>query len=258
MIQVQALSVRYGAYLALREVTLSVASGEVLAVIGPNGAGKSTLIRAACGVLPVGTGRVLIDDVNIHHLSPAQRARRVAVVPQAALLPPAFTVQQTVLMGRTPFLNWLGQSGQADQRQVQLALDRTQMTSFVDRRVSELSGGEQQRVLLARALAQSTPALLLDEPTAHLDLNHQTTFLNLVRDLAQQEKLAVIITLHDLNLAGEYADRVAVLSEGVLCSLGRPAEVLTPELLSRIYQIPVRVIPNPINGVPLILPGGHS
>ena len=258
MLNIQSLSVAYGSHSVLHGVDLHVAAGEVLAVIGPNGAGKSTLIRAVSGVIPVRNGRILIDGQSLHELSANQRARYLAVVPQVRSLPSAFTVYQTVLLGRTPFLGWMGKCGETDHEWVQWALARTQAEALAERCVGELSGGEQQRVLLARALVQNAPVLLLDEPTTYLDLQHQSGLLNLVRELALEKNLAVLMVLHDLNLASLYADRVALLVNGRIHTAGTPAEVLTGANLSAVYHVPVQVIPHPAYGTPLILPDGVS
>jgi iron complex transport system ATP-binding protein len=257
MLEISSLSVAYGKRIALENVSLSVQPGEVLVLAGPNGAGKSTLLRTISGVLPALTGHIHVGGRNLASLSPAQRARFLAVVPQARNLPATFTVYQTVLLGRTPHLGWLGQASPQDHALVRLALDRTQTLDLADRRVGELSGGEQQRVLLARALAQNTPVLLLDEPTTHLDLQHQSHLLNLVRGLATQHHLAVIMALHDLNMAGIYADRVALLVGGRLQAQGTPGEVLTEPILSSVYRVPIHVVPHPEYGSPLILPNGR-
>jgi iron complex transport system ATP-binding protein len=180
------------------------------------------------------------------------------VVPQARSLPPAFTVYESTLMGRTPYLGWLGQASVADHDHARQALERTHLDEFSDRRVGELSGGEQQRVLLARALAQDTPVLLLDEPTTHLDLQHQSNLLNLIRSLVNERQLAVLMALHDLNLAGLYADRVALLVGGRLVACGLPHEVLTEQTLAAVYRIPVHVMTHPEYGSPLILPDGRE
>lgn len=258
MLKIKSLSVAYGETLALDNITLGVQPGEILVVIGPNGAGKSTLIRSISGVLPIREGVIQIDIKNLAQLSSIQRARYLSVVPQARDMPAAFTVYQTVLLGRTPHLNWLGQASLLDHARVRLALERTHTSALAERRVGELSGGEQQRVLLARALAQDTPVLLLDEPTTHLDLKHQTHLLNLIRELVSEQKLAVLMVLHDLNLAGLYADRVALLIEGHLDALGPPEKVLTEENLSLVYGMPVQVIPHPYYGSPLVLPDGRD
>ena len=167
------------------------------ALIGPNGAGKSTIIRAASGVIPsIGHIRTNGDDFSL--LTPLQRARYLAVVPQAISLPPAFTVWETVLMGRTPYLGFLGHASSLDDELARQALGRVNALAFINRRVGELSGGEAQRILLARALCQSTQILLLDDPTAHLDLQYQISLLELIRELAQAENLAVLIAMHDI------------------------------------------------------------
>ena len=256
MLKIENLSVHYGLRPVLHDISLSVQAGEILALIGPNGAGKSTLIRAASGVIP-SKGRVRTNGDDFHALDPMRRARYLAVVPQAISLPPAFTVWETVLMGRTPHLGFLGQASKTDEELARRALERVHAWELADRRVGELSGGESQRVLLARALCQSTPILLLDEPTAHLDLQYQVSLLELVRKLVHEDKLAVLIALHDLNLAARYADRVALMVGGRLQAVGAPREVLTPELISHAYCLPVNVVEHPFAGGPLVLPAGQ-
>lgn len=253
MLKIQNLSVNYGSRRILHEVSLDVQSGEILALIGPNGAGKSTLIRAASGVIPY-IGHVRTNGDDFASLSTLQRARYIATVPQAVSLPPAYTVWETVLLGRTPYLGFLGQPSRKDEEIARQSLARVSALPFADRRVGELSGGEQQRILLARALCQSTPILLLDEPTAHLDLQYQVGLLELVHELAHRDKLAVLIALHDLNLAAHYADRVALMVAGNIKSIGKPQEVLRPELIEEAYCLPVQVIKHPFLDIPLVLP----
>ncbi len=254
MLKIEGLSVSYALRRVLQSVSLDVKSGQVLALIGPNGAGKSTLMRSISGVIPVQSGKVSVAGADILSLPAMQRARFLAVVPQAVSLPPAFTVWETVLLGRTPYLNFLGQISEKDEKIARLALERVDALELAERRVGELSGGEQQRVLLARALAQSTPILLLDEPTVHLDLQHQVSLMDTVCSLAHTDHLAVLVALHDLNLAARYADRVALLVAGEVMALGNPRQVLTPELISAAYHLPVRVVPHPFADVPLVLP----
>jgi iron complex transport system ATP-binding protein len=178
----------------------------------------------------------------------------VAVVPQARSLPPAFTGWELALLGRTPHLNWLGHVSRRDEERVRAALERAQALELAPRRVGELSGGEQQRLLLARALAQEAPLLLLDEPTTHLDLQYQVGLLDQVRELALRENLAVVVALHDLNLVSRYADRVALLVDGAMRAFGEPTEVLQPELLGQVYHLPLQVLYNTASGRPVILP----
>jgi iron complex transport system ATP-binding protein len=256
MLKIDSLTVAYGDKVVLRDVSFEVLPGEILALIGPNGAGKSTLIRAASGVVPVVSGRVNVAGQDLTGMPHNQRAKILAVVPQARQLGGAFSVEQAVMMGRTPYLNWLGQEGEADKAAVRLALEQTCLDAFAERQIAKLSGGEQQRVLLARALAQSTPVLLLDEPTNHLDLQHQTNLLSLVRRLARENRLAVLMALHDLNLVSFFADKVALLVDGELSCLGTPQEVIRAEHISTAYRTPVEVVAHPVTGAPIIFPQG--
>lgn len=237
----------------LKSLELGVHPGEVLAVVGPNGVGKSTLIRGASGTLPPLEGRVSIGDQNLARLRPDQRARLVSVVSQAVNLPGAFRALDVVLMGRTPYLGWFGREGGVDREIALGAMERTETVELAERPVGELSGGEQQRVIIARAIAQGAPVMLLDEPTAHLDLRHQDRLLKLVRSLAVEQGLAVLIALHDLNLVARFADRVALLSEGTIFAEGTPVEVLRPQDLERVYGLRIHVMTHPIHGSPLVL-----
>jgi iron complex transport system ATP-binding protein len=250
------ISAGYGSRLILHDVSLRVEGGEVLALVGPNGAGKSTLIRVISGVVPARAGEARLDGLDLLRLSPAKRARRVAVVPQMIHLPEAFTVGEIVLMGRTPHLPlWAGES-RRDCEIAWRAMCRAHVEELSDRRTDELSGGEQQRVVLARALAQEPQVLLLDEPTAHLDLKFQVGVLELVRSIASESNLAVLMTLHDLNLASLYADRVAVLQTGQIVADGLASEVFTSDLLSRVYGVHVTVGTHPLTDMPVVLPDG--
>lgn len=246
-------TIGYGDKPVLQDISLEVIPGEVLGVVGPNGVGKSTLVKGASGVLTPLGGRICIDGKEISALSPPERARLIAVVPQATKLPEAFTARDVVLMGRTPYLGWLDREGEGDHRIAIKTMERTNTTHFADRKIGELSGGDQQRLLIARALAQTPSVLLLDEPTAHLDLRHQDEILNLVHLLAKEEGLTVLITLHDLNLVARFADRVALLSNGKVQKLGNPEQVLTPEDLTPVYGMEIHVTSHPIHGTPLVL-----
>jgi len=253
MLNIKNLFVSYTGREILHNVSFDVKNGEVLALIGPNGAGKSTLIRAVSGVIE-SRGSIETDGKNFYALNPMERARYVAVVPQATSMPPAFTVWGTVLMGRTPYLGFLGNASKHDEEMTRQALSRVNALNFSERRVGELSGGEQQRILLARALCQSTPILLLDEPTSHLDLQYQISLLELIRELAKENNLAVLVAMHDLNLAARYADRVALMVAGNIKAIGTPKEVLQPDVIAAAYCLPVRVVKHPFMDIPLVLP----
>jgi iron complex transport system ATP-binding protein len=256
------LSVRYprSAENAVTDVSLRVSGGEFVALAGPNGCGKTTLLRAASGVLAPLEGRATAGDVtrSIHLLSPAQRARLLAVVPQMAGLPAGYSVREAVMLGRISFHGWFGPETDRDRESVQSALRAVGLASTADRPVDTLSGGMQQRVLIARALAQEAPILLMDEPTAHLDIRFQIETLSLLHRFVRGKGFAIVAAMHDLNLAARFADRIVLLSRGRLVRSGVPADVLTEEILSALYDHPMRVIPHPHYGYPLVLPDGRG
>ncbi len=228
------LGVTLGHARIIHNVSLTVHSGEWLAVIGPNGAGKSTLLKAICELLPH-EGQVLLGVKPTQSLTPKQRAQAIAYAPQVPTLPPTMLVHDYVLLGRTPHLGYLGITGPRDSRIADETLERLDLTPFATRGLGSLSGGEQQRVVLARALAQQSPILLLDEPTTALDLGHQQQLMELIDRLRREKNLTVITTLHDLNLASQYADRLLLLAHGAAVADGPPSEVLTTELIATHY-----------------------
>ena len=245
MIDVSELSVERGGVEILSDVSLAVEDGEFLALVGPNGVGKSTLLKTMGGLLRPTAGRVLVDGHDVASLSARQTARLVASVPQETSFDFDFSVREIVEMGRTPYRKRLRRNPDPDGGdRVEAALERTEIAGFADRSVASLSGGEKQRVLLARALAQDAPALLLDEPTASLDINHQVRTLDLVASLNE----TVVAAIHDLELAARYCDRVALLSDGAVRSVGPPGEVFTPELLEPVFDVDVAVSENAVTG----------
>lgn len=252
------VSAGYHKHTVILQIDLHVNRGRVVALVGPNGSGKSTLIRGLTGVIPVSEGQVQLDGINLLSLSPLQRARLIAVVPQHALMPETFTVAEVVLLGRTPHLPIWAREGARDRDIARAVMQQTGVHNLADRFIGELSGGEQQRVLIARALAQEPEVLLLDEPTAHLDLKYQNSILHLVRSLAVEKGLAVLLTMHDLNQAAACAHDVALLVDGKIKALGSPDKVFTSEQLSQAYGTPVDVIPHPHNGVPLVTTKGRA
>ncbi|OZV83064.1 heme ABC transporter ATP-binding protein [Micromonospora echinospora] len=249
--RVRGLDVRRGPRAVLSGVDVDIRAGELLALVGPNGAGKSTLLGAICGDLPVSAGTIEFDGVPLSGWAPIDLARRRAMLPQRSTLSFPFTVAEVVAMGRAP---WTGTPyGAQDDEAIAEAMRLTGVESFPGRVFSALSGGEQARVALARVLAQRTPMLLLDEPTAALDLHHQELVLTLARDRARSGD-TVVVVLHDLGLAAAYADRIALLAGGRLVADGPPAEVLVPESLSTVYRHEIEVLPHPRTGTPLVLP----
>lgn len=257
-LDVRDLSVAYGERVALRGVSLSLAPGRLLGLVGPNGSGKTTLVRAVSGVVPPRAGAVWLNGEDALRMSPREVALRVAVVPQNPQLPPAFTALELVLMGRTPYLRLLQTESEADASAARRAMLATDTWELAGRRLGELSGGERQRLLVARALAQETPVLLLDEPTAHLDVGHQAATLGLMRRLCRSEGKAVLAAVHDLTLAAQFCDRLVMLHCGEVAAEGPPGEVLTPERLRQVYGANLHVLAHPLTGRPVLAPDGDE
>ncbi len=251
MITCQGVTVSLGKEVILADVDLEVDRGEWLCVVGPNGAGKSTLLRYIAGVVD-GQGSLHLDGRPAAALHRRRRAQTVALVPQAPTIPDGIRVTDYVLLGRAPHLRAMAVEGATDLRAVHDALGQLDLLGMADRVLSTLSGGERQRVLLARALAQEAPVLLLDEPTTALDVGHQQQVLELIEMLRLQRDLAVISTMHDLTLAGQYADRLVLLDRGRIVAEGSAAEVLTQDNVSRFYGARVRIIDD--GGRPVVLP----
>jgi iron complex transport system ATP-binding protein len=252
MLVAENLSTGYSGRAVVRAVSLQLAPGEMVVLLGPNGSGKTTLVRALARVLPLFEGRVLLDNQPAANMEPRTYARHVAYAPQETPLDMGFTIDEMVMMGRYPHRQSLFADSAADHAAVQRALQMTRLELFAHRSYKQLSGGEKQRVNLARALAQNARYLLLDEPTAHLDLHHQVQLLAQLRHWIQNEGLGVLCVLHDLNLAAEYADRVILMNDGQTVAQGEPAEVLQSEMLESVYRTPVLVRLNPLSGRPLV------
>ncbi|MFD9193914.1 heme ABC transporter ATP-binding protein [Streptomyces phaeochromogenes] len=252
--EAEALHVRLGGREVLSGVDVTARAGEVLALVGPNGAGKSTLLGALAADLPAAAGVVRVHGSPASDWSAQELALRRAVLPQSAALSFPFAVEEVVRMGRAP---WAGRAEEyaeeTDEAAVAAAMAATEVSDFAGRSFSALSGGERARVALARVLAQRTRLLLLDEPTAALDLRHQELVLRVCRTRAHAGD-AVVVVLHDLGLAAAYAHRVVILRAGRAVADGRPAEIFTDRLLSDVYQQPVEVFPHPRTGEVLVAP----
>ena len=242
----------------LRPLDFEVRTGEILAIVGPNASGKTTLLHLLSGVHRPRTGKVLLDGRDVSQLDVRERARKVAVVQQESPLLFPIRVREFVMQGRHPHLRPLEFASERDRSAVEWALAATETTALAGRLVQELSGGEKQRVVLARALAQQPEVLLLDEPTLHLDIGFQVELLRGVRRLANGIRYAVVVVTHELNLAAEFADRVLLLHRGELCRLGTPEEVFEQELLERIFGTALRVDRDPASGRPRIVLGSEA
>ncbi|MFV2174560.1 ABC transporter ATP-binding protein [Actinomadura sp. LOL_016] len=243
-VDVRDLGVELGGRPVLTGVSLDVPAGSWTAVIGPNGAGKSTLLRSVLGLLPA-DGEVRVAGEDLRALKPRQRARVVAYAPQTPNLPAGMTVFDYTLLGRSPYIPHLGRESARDRAIATEVLERLDLTSFAGRHLDHLSGGERQRVVLARALAQQTSVLLLDEPTSALDIGHQQQVMELIDRLRLSDGLTVVTTIHDLTLAGQYADSLVLLSGGRVAAAGTPREVLTRDAVEAHFDARVHVAEGP-------------
>jgi iron complex transport system ATP-binding protein len=256
MLEARDLTVSYEHRIAVSGVSLSLNAGEITAIIGPNGAGKSTLLRTLNGQLSRSKGTVLLDGEPIERLNRRSISRRIAVVAQEAELRFPVTVLEFVLGGR---FAWATHSGwgwetERDLNVAESVLRETELSELSTRLMNELSGGERQRALMARALATEAPILLLDEPTANLDLSHQATLLSLVRARCDHHRAAALVVTHDINLAANFADNILLMKQGRTVHSGSPQEVLRPEILQDVFEIRVLVDAHPVTGGPRVTP----
>ncbi|WP_435153145.1 heme ABC transporter ATP-binding protein [Haladaptatus sp. DFWS20] len=247
MIRIDDVSITLGQSQVLDGVNAHIADGKFVGLVGPNGAGKTTLLRAMNGVLSPDSGRVLVDGEAIADLSSKAASRRVATVPQDTTLSFDFHVRDVVAMGRNPYRSRFGPGDGDENDVIDRAMERTDVAEFANRPITAVSGGERQRILLARALAQDTPVLLLDEPTASLDINHQVRTFELVRELVHDGK-TVVGAIHDLNLAAHYCDELLLLNSGSVLSAGTPTEVLAEETLREAFDARAVVSSHPVTG----------
>ena len=252
-LEMQNVSLGYNYKPVLKDITLRASPGELVGLIGPNGSGKSTIIKALSRVIHPYSGRIFLDGQDIVRIPRKELACLVGVVPQMPLLPSTFTAFEIVLMGRNPHLGLFQAEGQRDWAIAWRAMEETTTRSLASRRVNELSAGEIQCLLIARVLAQETKAILLDEPTANLDIGRQVEILDLIKNLCRENKLTVLAALHDLNLAAQYCDRLFLINEGGIYTEGTPPEVITERNIKQVYGAENCVYTHPINGLPTVL-----
>jgi iron complex transport system ATP-binding protein len=252
-LEIQKATLGYDHHPVLKDIDLKVKPGELVGLIGPNGCGKSTIIKALSHVISPKSGRVIVAGRNITSINRRELACMIGVVPQLPLLPSAFTAFEIVLMGRNPHLGLFQSEGQHDWELVKDAMEKTGTLPLANRHVNELSGGEIQCILIARVLVQETNAILLDEPTANLDIGRQLEVLDLLRRLSKENGTTVLAALHDLNLAAQYCDRLVLIHQGRIQADGTPSEVITDANISRVYGAGSCVYKHPVNGLPTIL-----
>ncbi|MEP6921511.1 MAG: ABC transporter ATP-binding protein [bacterium] len=256
MLEARDLTIKYGSRTAVSGVSLKIALGEILTVLGPNGAGKSSMLRALNGGLKTISGDVLLDGKPLNSYARREIGRSIAAVSQEGDVRFPVTVLEFVLGGRYAWASsgaW-GWETESDIKVAQETLHETELEELSGRLMSELSGGERQRAVLARALATEARILLLDEPTANLDLAHQATILSLVRRRCDKHEVGAVVITHDVNLAAQFSDHVLLIKNGMITAFGRPEEVLTPKLLREVFNVEVLVDAHPISGVPRITP----
>jgi len=252
-LELQSVGIAYGRNVVVKDLTFQVMPGEMVGLIGPNGSGKSTIIKAISRVISPYSGKILLDGKNISEIPRQDLARLLGVVPQMSILPSAFTAFEIVLMGRNPHLGLLQYEGARDMAITWRAMEMTATHSLAERRVGELSGGEIQRIVIARVLAQEPKSILLDEPTANLDISHQVEILDLIKNLCLENDLTVVVALHDLNLASQYCDRLILINNGRIHSQGIPGEVITARNIEDVYGAEGCVYAHPVNGLPTVL-----
>ncbi|WP_112311315.1 ABC transporter ATP-binding protein [Pseudogemmobacter bohemicus] len=247
------ITLRYEARVISRDLSLSVPDRSFTVVVGPNACGKSTLLRALSRLLQPERGRVVLDGKAIHELPSREVARRLGLLPQSPIAPDGITVSDLVARGRFPHQSFLRQWSPADEAALARALHDTGTEDLADRPVAELSGGQRQRVWIAMALAQETPILLLDEPTTFLDIVHQVDLLELLARL-NREGRTVVAVLHELNLAFRYATHLIAMREGQIVATGAPDQIVTPDLMRDVFDLPALVMPDPLTGRPMVVP----
>ncbi len=244
----------YGERVVLRGMDLEAGLGEMVGLVGPNGSGKTTFLRIVSGTLASDTGTVRVAGKELTSLRASERGRMVGMVQQSPAIPQGLTALQTVLMGRNPHLGLLQWEGPRDIEICKRVMTMTETWEFAHRPVSSLSGGELQRIFIARALAQETPVLILDEPTAHLDISYQTGIFDMIDKVRRSTDLTVLVAMHDLTLAAQYCDRIAALHQGGIFACGEPSEVMTMEIVSTVFGASVSIVEHPVDGTPVVLP----
>ena len=253
MITASNVSFGYGRAFQLENITFQMQKGDFWGIIGPNGSGKSTLLKVLSRIVKTQTGEIKINGTDLRSLSLPELAKRMAVVGSEAQFSFPYLVRDVVLMGRIPFVGRLSAHTDRDHAVAETALRKTETWNYRERFIHELSSGERQRVLLARALAQEPNILLLDEPTAHLDLHYEIEIFQILKALNRSEQLTILTVSHNLNLMAEFCNRLIVIEGGRCREIGPPADILTPELLKEVFRIDCRIHPNPFSHAPAIL-----
>jgi len=254
----QDVTLGYGRKLVVENITLKAEPSDIVGLVGPNGCGKSTIIKALSRVISPFSGKILLNGQNISRIPRRELACLLGVVPQVPLLPSNFTAFEIVLMGRNPHLGLFQYEGPKDLTIAWEAMEKTLTQHLAQRKISELSGGEIQCVVIARVFAQETEVILLDEPTANLDIGRQIEILDLIKGLCRKDGLTVLVSLHDLNLAAQYCDRLVLIDKGRIHAEGTPGEVINADNIRQVYGADSYIYAHPLSGLPAVLPTAGS
>ena len=256
-LEIQNITLNYGQRTVIKDLSFRLSPGELLGLVGPNGCGKTSIIKSLSRVLTPNSGKISLDGKELTETSRQELARIIGVVPQNPSLPETFTVFEVVILGRNPHLGLLSGESARDIAVVWQAMDRTGITHLAKRRIGELSGGEKQRVTIARVLAQEPQVILLDEPTANLDISQQMGIMDLITGMCRDKNIAGLIAIHDLNVAAQYCTRIIMLKDGEMYAEGTPGEVITAENVREVFDAETSIYPHPENNLPMVLPNGN-
>jgi iron complex transport system ATP-binding protein len=256
-LEIQNISLDYGPRSVIKDLSFQLQPGELLGLVGPNGCGKTSIIKALSRVLSPSSGRILLDGKDLATFSRNALARIIGVVPQNPYLPETFTVFEVVVLGRNPYLGLFSGESAHDITVVRQAMERTGIINLAKRRIGELSGGEKQRVTIARVLTQEPQIILLDEPTANLDIAQQLEILDLITGMCREKNMACLLAIHDLNVAAQYCTRIIMLKNGKVFTHGLPREVITAENVREVFGADTIIYPHPENNLPIVLLSGN-
>lgn len=248
------IDLSYNGPLIVEDLSVSIPSKGIVAIVGANACGKTTLIKALARLLPPAKGSVLLDSKEIHSLPTKEVATRLGILPQSPRAPDGVTVSDLVRRGRFPHQNFFNQWSDSDERAVAKALELMGLAKLGDKPVDELSGGQRQRAWIAMVIAQDTPLIFLDEPCTHLDIAHQMELLEMLEDLSKKEGRAIVMVLHDLNQASQYADHIIAMQAGRIATEGAPKDIINSDFMEKVFGVCCRVIENPVSGTPLCIP----